>query len=654
MRLRGGGSLRPPPGHRVALSLSASDAEIRTALEDVSVPALVAAVVHTTGDPSLLRGSIRPRSFVPNDFQGGLADAELTTLREEAFAVLRAYRDSLCSPASPPQRDVILETMSWLTCEEVSEEYVEMFVEEMDLYGTDPRQIPATGSAAVDSQDLDVLVIGCGQSGLLAGIRLKQAGIPFVIVEKNPQAGGTWFENHYPGCRVDVGNHFYCYSFEPNDDFSEYFCQQPELHSYFTDVMRRWGVDEHVLWNTQVASAQWDESDLTWRVALLGPDGRETIRRTRIVISAVGQLNRPLIPDFPGLESFAGPVFHTARWDHSVDLRGKRVALIGAGASGFQVGPALAESVEQLVVFQRSAQWMAPNRRYRQPVGEGSKWAMGHIPGYRAWYRFMLLYQASDKALALVKVDPTWPGMPLSANRQSEERRQILLRWIMDQVGDDAELLEKVVPDYPPMGKRLLQDDGSWLQCLRRENVQLVRSPVSQIEPDAIWSGETRFEIDAIIMATGFETDHLLAPIEIVGRTGIPLSEHWDKTPSAHLGVTVPGFPNLFVMYGPGTNLAHAGSIIFHSECQMQFIGVCLAGMRDGGYRAIEVRPEAHAAYVNRLQEELSRTVWAHPSVRHSWYKGPDGKVYVLSPWRLVDYWRMTKWPNMDDYMLSP
>lgn len=630
------------------------DEWIATALEDVSVPALIASLAYLTGDPSHLRGPIRPRAFVPNDFQGGLSKSETAQLRAVALDVLRSYREAKCPPPSPPSRDLILETMSWLTCEEVPGEYVDMFLEEMNLDGTDPRRIPDMPSAELADQGLEVLVIGCGQSGLLAGVRLKQAGIPFTIIDKNPGAGGTWLENTYPGCRVDVGNHFYCYSFEPNDDFSEYFSRQPELLQYFEGVMQRWNVEKHVVWNTEVLAAEWDDPACEWKVTTRGPDGTTSLRQARVVIAAIGQLNRPLIPDLPGLETFRGPVFHTAQWDHSVQLSGKRVALIGAGASGVQVAPAIAGTVAQLVVFQRSAEWMAPNRRYREAVGPGAKWAMRHVPGYRSWYRFMLLYQSSDKALALVRIDPTWPGMPESANRLSQERRKLLLKWIEDCVGDDPDLLAKVVPDYPPMGKRMLQDDGSWFACLKRDNVELVRDPISSIEPGAVVTANGRYEIDAVIMATGFETDHLLGPLEIIGRDGARLSQRWQTAPSAHLGITVPDFPNLFLMYGPGTNLAHAGSIIFHSECQTQFTGACLEKMLKSRYRRVEVRPEAHHAYVERLQKELETTVWAHRSVRHSWYKGPDGKVYVLSPWRLVDYWRMTKTPDLDrDYLFG-
>ncbi|MBL7493127.1 NAD(P)/FAD-dependent oxidoreductase [Frankia sp. AgB1.9] len=633
--------------------ITQSDDQIADYLEDVSVPTLVAAVVHLTGDRSFLEGPFRPRTFIPNDFQGGLTDQEMGAARTAALAAIRAYRDAGCPPVAAPSASRVREVMSWLVCEPVTDDYAEMFMEEMNVRGDDPRRLDLTEVAAAARQDLSVVVIGAGQSGLLAGLRLAQAGVPFTILEKNADAGGTWLENSYPGCRVDVGNHFYCYSFEPSHAFSEYFSQAPELLSYFQGVMRRHGLAPHVRWNTEVLSATWDDEASLWRLVARGPGGRENRLDANVVISAVGQLNRPLMPEIPGLAEFSGPAFHTARWDHSVSLAGKRVAVIGAGASGFQIAPAIAGDVESLVVFQRSAQWMAPNRKYRAPVGEGATWAMRHLPGYAAWYRFMLFYQASDKALELVRVDPQWPGMPHSASATSEARRKGLLAWIESQVGDDAELLAKVVPDYPPMGKRLLQDDGSWLRCLRRDNVELVRDEIVRVEPDAVVTARGRFEVDVIIVATGFRANEFLAPMKVTGRGGVELRERWADSPAAHLGITVPDFPNLFLMYGPGTNLAHAGSIIFHSECQMQFIGSCLRELLTGGHRSVEVTREAFDDYVERLQAELAGTVWAHPAVRHSWYKGKDGRVHVLSPWRLVDYWRMTHQVDPQSYLFT-
>ena len=617
------------------------DESIAAALDETSVLALVAAVVHMTGDRAILRGATRPRRVLANEFDGGLDERAQAALRRRALPAVLAFRDRGSVQPPPLPDHVVRELMDWLVGRHVTDDYAELFTEEMDLVGADPRRIRIEGDASA----LSVVVIGCGMSGLLAGVRLKQAGIPFEIVEKNGDVGGTWFENTYPSCRVDVGNHYYCYSFEPNHGFSHFFSEQRELHAYCHGVMRRHGIDQHVRWRTEVEKAEWDERAQRWQVTLRDQQGQRESRTVTAVISAVGQLNRPLLPDLPNLERFAGPVFHSARWDHSVELRGKRVGLIGAGASGFQIAPAIAGDVERLVVFQRSAQWMFPNPRYHDRVPPGDQWAMRHLPGYARWYRFLLLWQATDKMLDVARVDPTWPDLPLSTNSASARFREMAIRWIQSQVGDDPELLAKVVPDYPPLGKRILQDNGSWLACLQRDNVELVRDQIVDTEERAVLAGSERYELDVLILATGFRANDLLFPMEVVGRDGVSLHEWWAGRPAAYLGISVPRFPNLYILFGPGTNLAHAGSVIFQTECQMRYIGGCLALLARQGGGSIEPTEEAFDDYLERWQAELEAMVWSHPAVKHSWYKAPDGHVYVLSPWRLVDYWKMTAAP---------
>lgn len=626
------------------------DSMLDAAIASANVLALTASTVHVTGDPSILRGDIRPRKFVAGLLDGGLTADEQAALRAAARDAIDEWRDLGCPRPAPLDDALVRELLDWVAAESMPDAYAAMCLEEMDLAGTDPRRIRVDGDAGA----IDVLVIGLGMSGLLAAVRLQQAGIPFEVVEKNDDAGGTWLENTYPGCRVDVPNHYYCYSFEPNVEFTEHFARQPELHAYFRDVMRRHGIEEHVRWRTEVERAEWDDDAQRWRVTTVEPDGTRTVRTANAIISAVGQLNRPYVPDLPHLDRFEGPVFHSARWDHGVDLRGKRVALIGAGASGFQIGPAIVDDVAELVVFQRTAQWMMPNPQYHEPVDAAARWAMRHLPGYARWYRFLLLWQATDKLTDTVRVDPEWPGLPLSANARSERLRNGIVRWIESQVGDDAELLAKVVPDYPPLGKRMLQDDGSWLACLGREHVELVRDPIDDVEAGAIVAGGTRHEVDVIVLATGFRANDFLFPMEVVGRGGVSLHDAWSDRPAAYVGITVPRFPNLFLLYGPGTNLAHAGSIIFHSECQMRYVGAALATLAAQGGGAIEPTADAFDEYVTRWQDELSHTVWAHPSVAHSWYKAPDGNVYVLSPWSLLDYWTMTAAPDPAAHATTP
>ena len=271
-----------------------------------------------------------------------------------------------------------------------------MLLEEMELGGRDEREVAFTSDAAARA-NFSVVVIGCGMSGLLAAIRLQQAGIPYTVIEKNAGVGGTWWENTYPGARVDVGNHFYCYSFEPDDHWTEFFARQPELQAYFQGVMERHGITEHVRFNTRVTCAAWDEESATWSVDVEGADGATGTLTARAVISAVGQLNTPFIPEFEGAETFSGPAFHSARWDHDVSLGGKDVVMIGAGASGFQIAPAIADEVGYLTVLQRTAQWMFPNPNYHEPVGPGVQWALRHLPFYARWYRFLLFWPGCDK-----------------------------------------------------------------------------------------------------------------------------------------------------------------------------------------------------------------------------------------------------------------
>ena len=327
--------------------------------------------------------------------------------------------------------------LDWAACEHVDDEYQPMVLEEMDLEGVDPRRPAALDPA--QSSEFPVVVIGCGESGLLAGIRLKQANIPFTIIEKNAGPGGTWWENSYPGSRVDVANHFYCYSFEPSNNWSHYFAEQPELRAYFESVLAKHRLDDDVRWETEVVSAQWNDDDATWLVRVRGKDGAESEITARAVITAVGQLNRPHLPDIDGADTFEGPSFHSAAWDHSVDLTGKRVALIGAGASGFQIAPAIADTVSHLTVFQRTAQWMFPNPMYHDSVPDGVRWAMDHLPFYGRWYRFLLMWPGADKGLDAARSDPdyTHPDDPdYAVSEMNAMARLMFSDWITTQVGD--------------------------------------------------------------------------------------------------------------------------------------------------------------------------------------------------------------------------
>jgi 4-hydroxyacetophenone monooxygenase len=344
---------------------------------------------------------------------------------------------------------------------------------------------------------------------------------------------------------------------------------------------------------------------------------------------------------------------HSSDWQPH-ELAGRRVAVIGTGASAFQIVPAIAGQAANLVVFQRSAPWMFPNPNYHAKVGPGKKWALEHLPYYGRWYRFLLFWPGCDGGLEAMRIDPEWPHPERATSALNDATRELFTQYLKDQVGDDPELLAKVIPDYVCLGKRTLQDNGSWLRALRRDDVELVTDPIAEIREDRIvCASGAEHPVDLIVYATGFHANRFLWPMEITGRGGVKLAEQWGDEPSAYLGITVPRFPNLFCIYGPGTNLAHGGSLVFHAECQVGYILGCLRALLEQGRSALECRQEVHDAYQARHAEALSRMVWSHPSIRSSWYRNREGRVTVLSPWRLVDYWKWTKEPRLEDFRLE-
>ncbi|MBL7502159.1 NAD(P)/FAD-dependent oxidoreductase [Frankia sp. CNm7] len=635
------------------------DETIAAALADVSVPALMCSLVHMTGDPSWIRGDIRPRVANSLDIQSGLPPAERAEIRRRALPAIAAYRDAGCEPREL-ESELLLEMMAFLGTRPVGGRLADLFVDDLGFDGGDAGaitwgdQIPASAKA-----ECGVVVIGAGLGGILAGIRLAQAGLPFTIVEKNDGPGGTWWENRYPGARVDIGSHQYCYSFEPAHHWSEYYCRQPELRAYLASIVDKYGLRPRIRFATTVTRVTWDDAQARWRVHVRpadGPaDGPEEVLDARFVISAVGSLNLPRLPDIPGMDSFAGPSFHSARWPEGLDLAGTRFALIGAGASGFQIGPAVADDVKRLTIFQRTAQWIIPNRLYHAAVPAGERWALRHLPFYGRWFRFLTTYPGIALGTDPYRVDPDHHDPTgRSVNAGNAQRAEALAGWMTTLLADRPDLLPKVVPDYPAAGKRILQDDGTWLRTLARDDVELVRAAIDRIVPDGIVTADgVHHRADVICYATGFRHNDFLASMDVTGRGGVNLRAQWGDEPTAYLGITIPNFPNLFCVYGPGTNLAAGASLFYHSEFQVHHALEAIRQTLLSGARSCEVRPEVHDDYVERTQAELAQLVWSHESIRHSHFKNPNGRIYTLSPWPLDLYREWTRHADPDAYLFT-
>ena len=632
--------------------ITESDDELRRILDEAVVPPLLPALAYVTGDLSLLREDLRPNPLLAAMPQAGLTDEQQAHVRELALDALIRFRDGGCRPAPPPSDEDVLRIMEHAVGFSGMGEYLPLLEEELAHRGEDRRAPGWRKDDVAPGVDFRVAIIGAGMSGILSAHRLQQAGIPFVVLEKNDDVGGTWYENSYPGCRVDNPNHNYSYSFAQRHDWPLFFSTQDVLHGYLRDCVDAFGIGEHIRFRIEVLSATWSEEDRRWTVRVRRADGTEESLAADAVISAVGQLNRPSLPDIPGRDSFVGPAFHSARWDHDVDLRGKRVAVIGTGASAFQIIPEIAPLVGELTVFQRTPPWMVPTPEYHDEVPPGLRWLYRCLPSYSEWHRFCIFWWMGDGTLELARVDESWQPQDRSVSAQNDMMRGILTQYLCAEFADRPDLRSAVVPTYPPGAKRILRDNGAWASALTRDNVRLVTTPIREITPDGVASvdGEAH-DVNVIVFGTGFQASKFLTPMTVTGRGGVDLHEHWAGDARAYLGVTIPGFPNLFCLYGPNTNIVVNGSIFYFSECGVRYILGCLRMLLEGGHRALDVRKDVHDEFNEQVDAENARMAWGASDV-NSWYKNENGHVAQNWPFTLLEYWQRTLRPNPDDFDL--
>jgi len=632
--------------------ITESDDEIRGHVEHAELPPLLPALAYLTGDLSLLRDDLRPEPLLIGMPQGGLDDDQQASVRALALEALVRFRDNGCRPAPVPSDEQLLRIMEFAVGGAEMAPYLPLLEEELSFRGED-RRAPTWRKADVAPEiAFEVVVIGAGMSGILAGHRLQQAGVPFVIIEKDAGVGGTWLENTYPGCRVDNPNHNYSYSFAQRHDWPLHFSTQDVLLDYFRRCAEAFGLGEHIRFGTEVVSARWSDIDLTWTVTTRDNDGREQTITANAVISAVGQLNRPLLPDIPGRDSFAGPAFHSARWDADVDLRGKRVAVIGTGASAVQFVPEIAPVVGELLVFQRTPPWLGETPDYHDAVEPGLQWLYSHVPSYSEWNRFWIFWKMGDGVLQGVRVDPAWEPKSASVSVMNDFLRMMLTEYLTAQFAERPDLLDVVVPSYPPGAKRMLRDNGVWAGALTRDNVRLVGDSIREITPTGVVTadGETH-EVDVIVYGTGFQASKFLTPMTVTGRGGIDLHEQWKGDARAYLGITIPGFPNLFCLYGPNTNIVINGSIIYFSECGVRYVLECIGALLRDRRAALDVRRDVFDRFAEEVDAENALMAWGSSDVS-SWYKNEHGHVAQNWPFTLLEYWQRTLALDPDEYEL--
>jgi cation diffusion facilitator CzcD-associated flavoprotein CzcO len=485
-----------------------------------------------------------------------------------------------------------------------------------------------------DATTPSIVIIGTGFGGLCMATRLVKAGIEsFVLLEKAGSVGGTWRDNNYPGAACDVQSHLYSYSFEPKSDWTRKFGLQPEIRSYMESCVSKFGLRTHIKFNQEVVAADFDKVAGLWTITT--KDGQT--RQAHILVTACGQLNRPLYPRIKGIEDFAGKTFHSARWDHDFDVTGKTVAVIGTGASSIQFVPQIVPKVKHLTLFQRSGAWVIA--KADRPFSGLEQWMFETFPLLDRVYRLLIYWRYESRAIAFTRFGWLLGWFALRA------------RWLAWRQVKDPLKRRKLIPDYKVGCKRILLSND-WYWAMNHDNVEIVTDDLDHVEADAIVTKDgTRHPADTIIYGTGFQATDFLAPMKITGLDGRDLNEAWKDGAEAYKGICVSGFPNLFMLYGPNTNLAHS-SIVFMLEAQVRYVMQCVRMLLDPGLHFMNVKGNRQSEYATDLQKKLKKSVWDSGCV--SWYKTASGKNTNNWPGFTFSFRLMTAKLDLQDYELYP
>ena len=622
--------------------------ELRSALQEANIHTLLMVYVHLTGDERMLDvfGNYitppysTPAATLPEEYQSELRDKLLRVLTTPGAA-----RDE------EPSDALYQRMMSVGVGEEVADEFVPLVFDQCGFKLPTPRK-ELTGRAP-PRPDFKVLVIGAGLTGLAASVKLEEAGYDHVVIEKNPEVGGTWWENRYPGVGVDTPSHFYSYSFEITPEWNQYHPHGADMQKYMLHVADKYKLRDKIRFETTVTKLVYDDAAAMWDVTVRKADGGKEVIRVNAVINAHGPVNRWKWPSIPGFDEFLGPKMHTATWDPSVDIKGKKVAVIGTGASAAQLVPAIAPDVAELTVFQRSKHWAIYNPEIVNQVTDGVKFALRYIPHYREWFRFRVYWFAADGLYPNVVMDPDWPSDSPSVSAINDGMRQYALAHLEAKFGDRPDLKEKLTPDFPIFSKRIILD-GGWYDALKRPNVALETGKIERITPTGIRMADGKeIEVDVLVCATGFDVANMLGDLTVIGREGRNLRDEWGtEDPRSYMGIGVTGYPNYFLTVGPNSAPNHAAGQNLISEVQVNLIIECLDWLNASGKKSMEPTSEAFEWFNDRVERQMKKMIWSHPKA-NSYYNNSKGRNFLSWPFRLVDLWNETRTPIKEHFKLQ-
>jgi len=628
--------------------LDATDDVIDDAVNYIDPMVLRGLLYQLTGDEAVAatEAVTTVQGFVEAKAVTKPADVQL--LRSKAAEFLKAYRDSGAGDISIGPDDRLPKSLSLTAGVDIRAAEIDMWLEQLAL---DPWARALSWRQEPPAKRLDefsVLVIGAGVGGLGAAVQLERAGIHYVVVEKNSGVGGTWYENRYPGARVDSPSRMYTHIFGADFDYPNAFCEQRENERYFNWVADSFGIRENIVFDTEVKTVIWDDEAKIWEIEAVGPDGPQTWQ-ANAVITSVGFLARPNLPDIEGMGTFEGPSFHTARWPAELDLAGKRIAVIGSGCTSYQLVPELAKVAGHTYLFQRTPNWCFDVPRYLSPFPPQVKWLDRNFPYLLNFIRLRLSWIYGPEGVGSVfTADPAFKDVHARSaiNKRAREQR---LAFIQKKFADRPELAEKMLPIAPPFSSRpvLVDSDYSVYDALLQDDVTLVSDGIRRVKENGVEvEGGAEYPVDIIVYATGFKANDFLWPMEIRGRDGQRLEQLWEKDGArAYLGAMLPGFPNFFMLYGPNTNATGGLGIFEFEEMVTRFALECIAHLILNEARTVDVTLDGYWRYNNELDRREAVKIYRDPRA-NNYYQNEYGRSAANSPFDIREMWAWLRRPE--------
>ena len=634
--------------------------DIKSILKQLDPSLLLLVLLHMTNDFSLLRkyagrfkkkvappsGAFSARDWVPK-YASPIYSVDDKTSAE----IINRLTDSISKRSFPllaAPEDVFFQRMiSFCVADDIPADDVQYYKESMGFI-TQNRTLKPT---KLPPEDFKVFVMGAGMIGINAAIKLKEAGFNFVVVEKRDEVGGVWSLHEYPGAAVDIPALLYSFSFEPRKTWRTHYPQRDEYLSYLKDVASKYDIMDRIEFGTEVTACRWDDDRQLWIISAI-QGGRSKIYEANAFIAASGQQTRAVIPEFEGMDKFEGKIIHPTHWDPKTDVAGKKVVVVGTGATAVQVVPAIAGRVESLTVVQRQPTWLLPNTLLGVPLEEAERWARQNLPYYMQWSRARTWYLAGFAPHnQIIRVDPEWQKTHETVSAANDYAMRRCLAYLQEKLADRPDLLSKMKPDYPMFAKYPVGDCG-YLESLKRDNVALKVGSIRKFDPDGVvlTDGE-KVECDIAVMATGFDWE-FLSFLDVEGLDGKKLNEIWKngREPYAYMGMLVPGFPNFFVPCGPNS-IALGGGHSFISESAVHYIVEFLQTLIENDVSSMEPTPEETARQNEEIDAYLDRTVFKQAGGANGWFRTQSGRVRALGMWSGIEAWKMHRAPDLSKFI---